>query len=463
MNSDTSITATSPAGTGTVDVTVTTPSGTSATSPADQFTYRRPTVTSVSPNSGPSAGGTSVTITGTSFTGATGVKFGTVAATNVTVVNSTSITATSPTGTGTVDVTVTTPAGTSPASAADHFTYVAVVTLISPTSGPAAGGTSVTVTGTGFTGATAVKFGLTDATNFIVNSDTSITATSPAGTGTVDITVTTPSGTSATSPADQFTYAPTVTNVGPNNGPHAGGTSVTITGTSFTGATGVKFGTVAATNVVVVNSTSITATSPTGTGTVDVTVTTPAGTSPASAADHFTYNPTPPPPPAGATQSAQATCGSTTGTSTASLPGIISASFACPGAVTVSKYGGNPTTGAVSGGTGVYYDVEVAAGSTMPSLTITVCGLGTGGQSIDWWNGSAWVPFSNQTFNSSTGCVTATVNASGTSPTIGQLSGTPVAASSNSLSSGYWLVASDGGIFSFGDAGFFGSTGGDDA
>ena len=58
-------------------------------------------------------------------------------------------------------------------------------------------------------------------------SATSITATAPAGTGTVDVTVTTPGGTSATSSADQFTYvpAPTVGNVSPTSGP-AGATTV---------------------------------------------------------------------------------------------------------------------------------------------------------------------------------------------------------------------------------------------
>ncbi|TXI02102.1 MAG: hypothetical protein E6Q76_16095, partial [Rhizobium sp.] len=86
------------------------------------------------------------------------------------------------------------------------------VTSVSPASGPIAGGTSVTLTGTGFSGATAVHFGATNATSFTVNSDSSITMTSPASsTGTVDITVTTASGTSVTSAADQFTYVPAVT------------------------------------------------------------------------------------------------------------------------------------------------------------------------------------------------------------------------------------------------------------
>ena len=136
MVNDTSITATSPAGTaGTVDVTVTTPAGTSATSPADQFTYAvaaAPTVTGISPTSGPTTGGTSVTITGTSFTSATAVDFGTVPATSFTVVSDTSITATSPAGTGAVVVTVTTPFGTSATSSADVFTYaVAGPTVVS--------------------------------------------------------------------------------------------------------------------------------------------------------------------------------------------------------------------------------------------------------------------------------------------------------------------------------------------
>jgi hypothetical protein len=85
------------------------------------------------------------------------------------------------------------------------------VTSISPTSGPTAGGTTVTITGTGFTGATAVSFGGTAAASFSFVSDTSMTAVSPAGTGTVDVTVTGPGGTSATSSADQFTYLSTTT------------------------------------------------------------------------------------------------------------------------------------------------------------------------------------------------------------------------------------------------------------
>jgi hypothetical protein len=82
-----------------------------------------------------------------------------------------------------------------------------MISSLSPRKGRAAGGTSVTITGTGFTGATAVKFGSTSSPSFAVNSSTSITAKSPPGTkGTVDITVTTPNGTSPVAKSDRFTY-----------------------------------------------------------------------------------------------------------------------------------------------------------------------------------------------------------------------------------------------------------------
>ncbi len=222
--SPTDITATSPTGTGVVDVTVTVAGVTSALNPpGDQFTYAvvaAPTVTGLTPTTGPLAGGTPVTITGTSFTGATAVDFGPTAATGVTVVNDTTITATSPAGTGVVDVTVVTPAGTSAIVPADQFTYAVApaVTGLTPTTGPEAGGTLVTIAGTGFTGATAVDFGPTAATGVTVDSATQITATSPAGTGVVDVTVTTPGGTSPIVPADQFTYiSPYVHIVGNGN------------------------------------------------------------------------------------------------------------------------------------------------------------------------------------------------------------------------------------------------------
>src|SRR5215475_9526395 len=244
-----------------------------------QAQFGPPTVANVNPNTGPMQGGTSVTITGTNFSEVTAVRFGSNAAGSFIVNSTTQITATSPGGIGTVDVTVTTPGGTSATSTADQFTYVPApalaptVTNINPNTGPTSGGSSVTITGTNFSGATAVRFGSNAAGSFTVDSATQITATSPAGVGTVDVTVTTEAGTSAISSGDRFTYgsAPTVTNVNPNTGLTSGGTSVTITGTNFSGATAVRFGSNAAGSFTVDSATQITATSPAGVGTVDVT------------------------------------------------------------------------------------------------------------------------------------------------------------------------------------------------
>ncbi|MBE0610789.1 MAG: IPT/TIG domain-containing protein, partial [Dehalococcoidia bacterium] len=197
----TTITVTAPAhAAGTVDVFVTTPVDTSANTIADNYTYLDvPVVSSLTPTTGPIAGGNNVTITGLSLTGALVVTFGGTSTAFV-VTGDTSITATAPAhAAGTVDVLVTTAQGTSANTAADDYTYgdLPVVTSLSPTTGPIAGGTVVTITGTGFTGATSVTFGGTAAVITAVTA-TTITVTAPAHTaGTVDVLVTTPSGTSA--------------------------------------------------------------------------------------------------------------------------------------------------------------------------------------------------------------------------------------------------------------------------
>ncbi|GGY26467.1 IPT/TIG domain-containing protein [Streptomyces djakartensis] len=241
-----------------------------------------PVVSSVSPNQGPASGGTTVVVTGSDFTGALAVRFGAKSATSFTVNSSTQITAVTPSGTGAVNVSVTTSQGTS--SQQVTFTYVtaAVPTLtgLSPSQGPTSGGTTVTLTGTNLTGATAVSFGGTPAASFTVNSATQITATTPPNTpGTAPVTVTTPGGTSN---ALTFTYlaAPTLTGLSPSQGPTSGGTSVTLTGTNLTGATAVSFGGTPAASFTVNSATQITATTPPNTpGAAPVTVTTPGGTS----------------------------------------------------------------------------------------------------------------------------------------------------------------------------------------
>lgn len=96
---------------------------------------------------------------------------------------------------------------------------IPTVVSIDPTSGPEAGGTEVTITGTNLTGATEVAFGGTPAAEFEVVSNTEISATSPAGTGDVLVSVTTPKGTSALNEAAEFTYEPPVVEPDPTGMP----------------------------------------------------------------------------------------------------------------------------------------------------------------------------------------------------------------------------------------------------
>lgn len=287
--SDTQITATAPAGSGVADVIITTAGGANQTSPVAQF-YYIPVVSGISPASGPIVGGATVTITGKGLTGATEVKFGSAAATILSNTD-TLITATAPPGSGVVDVTVITPGGTSVPSTADQFSYLPVVSSISPNYGPLDGETQVTISGSGFTGASAVNFGAKPAISFTIVSDTQITATAPAGNGWVDVTVTTAGCTSATGAGDRFYYPPAVSSLSLHEGPAEGGTVITITGTGFINVTGVWFGNIKAKNYTVNNDTKITATAPKWGGIVHVYVTTEGGTSPATDNDLFTFIP----------------------------------------------------------------------------------------------------------------------------------------------------------------------------
>jgi hypothetical protein len=309
VNSDTSITAVAPADTSgtspdTLDATVVSPGGTSFTSSSDQFTsYIQPTITSVSPNNGLPSGGYYVTVAGTNFVGTTSVKVGDVV-TAFQVLDNNNLSVYIPgsdSGPGdSTSISVTSPGGTSPNTPADQFTYNVVVsplaptvTGVSPKYGPPGGGTAVTITGTNFTGATAVDFGTAAVSSFTVVSDTSITTRAPAGTGSVDVTVTNLDGQSATSAADLFTYGPFVTAVTPNVGAAGGGTRVTIKGHNFLGATEVDFGGQSVSFKVNTYGTAITVKSPptpdSGVQVVDVRVVGPNGTSPIVPADTFSY------------------------------------------------------------------------------------------------------------------------------------------------------------------------------
>ena len=187
--------------------------------------------------------------------------------------------------------------GTAVGSARTFTTPAAppVITAVEPDAGFTSGGTSVRITGAGFKDVSAVNFGPSAAASFTVISPTSITATSPAGSGVVDVSVVSAAGTSAGGAADHFTYVtpgngPSLKKLEPDEGPSAGGTSVTITGKYFTGVTSVTFGSTPASAFTATSATSILATSPPqATGAVHVTVTTPNGTNSSSSASRFTY------------------------------------------------------------------------------------------------------------------------------------------------------------------------------
>jgi len=294
VDSDTQITVTTPPGTeGDVDVIVQSPAGDSTPATFTYTAVAAPVVTSVSPAFGPTAGGTTVTITGTGLTGATGATFDGVDGTDFTVVNDTTATVVTPAhAVGTVDVIVAGLAGN--ATMTDGFTYVAppdppVVTGLSPEQGPAAGGTTVTLTGSGFTGATGVTFDGVAGTDLTVVSDTTATVVTPAhAPGVVDVVVTGPGGVGTLADGFEFLAAPAPTSLSPNVGPVAGGTTVTITGTGLTGATGASFDGVAGTDFTVVSDTTATVVTPAhAAGTVDVVVTGPGGAG--TVTDGFTF------------------------------------------------------------------------------------------------------------------------------------------------------------------------------
>lgn len=175
--------------------------GASTTAPAPP--PAPPTLSSLSPTSG--VVGAPITLTGTHFTGATQVAFHGTAAT-FTVQSDSSLKATVPAGATTGTVSVTTPGGTATSSGSFTVSPTPAPTLSSflPASGPV--GTGVTLTGTGFWGATAVRFGATPAV-FTVQSNTQITATVPAGAATGTLQVVNSAGTATSASAFTVTLS----------------------------------------------------------------------------------------------------------------------------------------------------------------------------------------------------------------------------------------------------------------
>jgi IPT/TIG domain-containing protein len=307
----TAIAVTTPAhAAGAVDVTVTNPDGQATTLPAG-FAYQAPAppppvLSGLSPVSGPTAGGTVVTLSGAAFSSAVTVSFGGAAAT-VTAAGATSITTTTPPhAAGGVDVVVTNADGQA-ATLAAAFGYLEppppppppVLAGVSPATGPIAGGTRVVLSGSGFAAGATVAFGAAAAAVESLTA-TSLTVTSPAGAaGAVAVQVTNPDGQSSTLPGG-WTYLappppPTLASATPASGGTAGGTSVLLAGTGFAFGATVTVGGAAAT-VGGLGATAISITTPAhAAGASDVVVTNPDGQQ-ATLAGGFTFVAPPAPP-----------------------------------------------------------------------------------------------------------------------------------------------------------------------
>ena len=155
---------------------------------------------------------------------------------------------------------------------------------------------------------------------------------------------------------------------------------------------------------------------------------------------------------------------SASGTNPSATSAGVTVSATGNGTVSVGPYASNPETTGLAGATNDYFDVDLSPGNTFTAVTVTDCSL-NGGHTLEWWNGSAWQSVSPLSGPSgSPPCLVATLSAS-SSPTIAELTGTAFGAATTPATTtptqGYRLVGSDGGVFSFGSAGYLGSVPGD--
>jgi uncharacterized repeat protein (TIGR01451 family) len=355
----TTIDVTTPAhAAGAVNVEVSTPGGTATLS--NGYTYHPPpTASGLDITTGPTIGGTTVTITGTEFrSGLTTATFGGVAGTSVVVGGgNTTLTVQTPShAPGTFDVVVITPGGQ--VTVPQQFTFSGpFISSITPNAGLTGGGQTATIDGFGFTGTTSVTFdGLAAAFTVLSANQISITSVPGHAAGAVTVVVTTPGGIDDL-PAG-FTYydAPTLASIALDEGPAIGGQTVTLTGTSFApGFTTVTFDGTPATGVAVGGGgTTLTCITPAhAAGAVTVQVTT-FGTASASLVGGYTYH-APPTVSLVAPRRGPTTGGQTVTISGANfVPGRTTVLFgAAPaGAVTVAP-GGTSLTCVTPAGTGV--------------------------------------------------------------------------------------------------------------
>lgn len=262
-------------------IVLTTPSGSVV---GEGFNYLTPaaTISTITPATGNSLGGTAVIITGSNLatTTTSSVKFGGTAASSVVVVSDTTITCTAPVhAVGVVDVALTTYGGT--VTKTGGFTYalgsapLPAVSPLSPNVGSTAGGVTMYIFGSFLTGISSVTFGGVAATAVTFYTDTFIGCKTPAhAAGVVDVVVTTSGGSTTLTGGYTYQGNPVITSVAPATGGADGGGSVTITGSNLLATSSVTFGGASATSVTVVDATHVTCRTPAhAAGLVDVGLT----------------------------------------------------------------------------------------------------------------------------------------------------------------------------------------------
>jgi surface protein len=221
------------------------------------------TISDISPKSGAVSGGSTVTITGSGFVSGVIVNIGGNSCSGISIADSTTLTCMLPSHTlGAVAVTVTNP-DSQTTSAANFFTYKAAPTFTNlvPSTGPIAGGTLVTITGTDFVAGATVTFGGIQCLVPIVTSSTNITCTTPSfPAGPVDVTVKNPDNQTSTSRSFNYLPMPVISSISPNTGPMNGGTNIIITGTGFSNPSSLSIGGTLCNNIVVTTSNQLTCT-----------------------------------------------------------------------------------------------------------------------------------------------------------------------------------------------------------
>ncbi|WP_263867172.1 IPT/TIG domain-containing protein [Curtobacterium oceanosedimentum] len=264
------------------------------------FTYTpAPNVSAVTPGTVQRGAQRTVTITGSGFTGASAVRFGATPAVSFVVVSDTRVTAVVPADipVGTVDTTVTNPSGTSATGDADRLVVTAATVVVAPATLPAAQvGVAYSQQLSASGGNAPYRFAVTAGVlpaGLTLSEGGALSGTPTEATTTVFTVTATDAngdtGSRAYSPEVRVAV-PTVSEVSPASGVVYGGTTVTIRGTGFTGATAVSFGDAAAASYTVDSATEITAVTPASSkGVVDVTVTTAGGTSATSEAGRFRF------------------------------------------------------------------------------------------------------------------------------------------------------------------------------